>query len=562
MVCSDSPIAPLVRGAIAKEFPGLWSVAHDEVERLCLDISAKQFWPEGWSAVRQTLNVLREQFTPEIEERLSSLETHLRPASLAQRVRAITLCDSLTEIDLGDPEYKPVDSEARRSVGGAEAIRKNQTIAQNLGKILAKDEAAFDELSRELVSRTGRLLPALGRGLAEGTSDPRSIWNKLVNRLAITNQCDRNVQVLGGFLNVICARDQQLSDDLLDDAVLSQELAEWYPFLQSVVGLDRSGVDRIKRSLALGMTPASRYDVLAWSTIPDQVPGLDLKQIMLALAAKPDGFGAALEILAMRLYSDKQSKKPHAPDILDAGSQLLRNLEIKKNSQHEDHRLETIAKACLSGEQGAAITREIFQKVKYSVSEQKTHFFNHRHLLQALATNQPIALLDSVYRDAAGLPSGGGAEFHHRVRPHFVDYMYSYDQSLFEFIPEDGLLDWCEQEPRVRYPMAATVIPLFLVQGSTPTRVWTNVALLLLKNAPDRLAVLKKFVRRLARGAWSGSVATRLSTNLNLLAKLENYPDIAVAEFVAQEKLRLSREVEARRREETLRDKLSDERFE
>jgi hypothetical protein len=79
---------------------------------------------------------------------------------------------------------------------------------------------------------------------------------------------------------------------------------------------------------------------------------------------------------------------------------------------------------------------------------------------------------------------------------------------------------------------------------------------------PDRVAVLKEFVRRFSPMSWSGSRATIMAASAKLLDELEGYSDPTFIEFVAQEKVRLGKEIETERRAENLADKSADERFE
>jgi hypothetical protein len=386
LACSDRPIAPRLCAAVGREFRGLWNIGmYDELEHLCGAISGKKFWPEGWIAVRETLNFDSERFTPEIVEQLSLLEAHLRPTDLVQKVRAIVLSDSMTGLDLDHFEGKSTDDPAVE-------IRKTQAIARGLGKAVATDARTFDELVGELVSGKGRLT-SFGQGLLAGTPDPKATWDRLVEQLATKAEGEQNVQILVGFLSALQVENQPLADALLDDTVESETLSAWYPVLQAAVRIDAKGVDRIRRSLALGRTPIGRYEVLAWGGAPDQISAQDLKELVLTIAAKPDGFNSALEILGMRLYSDDRRKQGHAHEIIDAGRELLRQLRFTKKTDREDHRLEAIAKACLVGEEGAEVARGICRKLKDSVAKYETYSFNNGGLLQGLLGAQPAAVL-------------------------------------------------------------------------------------------------------------------------------------------------------------------------
>ena len=401
LACSDRPVAPFVSAAVAGDFRGLWNMGmYDELERVCLAISGKKFWRKGWIAVRETLKFDSERFTQEIVERLLLLERRLRPTNLIQKVRAIVLSEEPTSLVLDDFEGKSNDD----SDAG---IERAEAFARDLGKAVATEQAVFFELRAELVSERGRGLWSFGQGLMEGTPNPKATWDHLVMQLEATDKASQNIQILGGFLSALHAKNPQLADALLDDAVQNATLAAWYPTLQTAIAIDGGSVDRLKRSLALGNTPIERYESLAWGRATDPISAQDLRELLLAIAAKPNGFNPALEILGMRLYSDDLSKQGHAPEIIGAGRELLRQLKFTKKTDREDHRLEEIGKACLVGEDGAEVAREICRKLKDSVSKRETYSFNNGGLLQGLLGAQPAAVLDSFCTgDAAEIKQG------------------------------------------------------------------------------------------------------------------------------------------------------------
>jgi hypothetical protein len=519
---------------------------YDELEQVFHAISEKKFWREGWIAVRQTLNFDSERFTPEVVARLSSLEKRLRPTDLVHKVRAIVLSEELTGLDLDDFENDSTDD------SGA-AMERAEAIARGLGKAVAADDIAFGELLAELVSGSGWLLWSFGQGLSEGTRDPKALWLRLVKQLATSVEGNQNVQILRGMLNTLHENNKQLADALLDDAVQNETLAAWYPVLQGAVGIDGRGVDRLRRSLALGNTPVRRYQSLAWGRATDHLSGQELKDLLLTIGKKPDGFDVAVEILCMRLHSDDQEKRGYASEIIDAGRELLRQLTFAKKNDREDYRLATVSKSCLVGEGGAEIAREICRKLKDSVSKYETRAFGHEELLQALFGAQPAAALDELCAgDAAGLKRG--------IR--VIDYFRSLSKNPLDAVSEAELLRWCNQEPKTRYPTAAAITTIFHGADEPGLRRWTNIALRLLERAPDRVEVLRQFIRRFSPMSWSGSRATIVASNAKLLDELVGYSDPALTDFIAQEKVRLSNEIAAERRAETLEDSAKDERFE
>src|ERR1700676_517348 len=77
-----------------------------------------------------------------------------------------------------------------------------------------------------------------------------------------------------------------------------------------------------------------------------------------------------------------------------------------------------------------------------------------------------------------------------------LDDLYRFRKNLFDVVPEDVLLDWCDQKPKTRYPIVAAAITIFHDAEEAGPRQWTKIALRLLKKVPDRVAVLKQFARQ------------------------------------------------------------------
>jgi hypothetical protein len=87
-------------------------------------------------------------------------------------------------------------------------------------------------------------------------------------------------------------------------------------------------------------------------------------------------------------------------------------------------------------------------------------------------------------------------------------------------------------------------------------------ALVILDNAPDRVAALRQFVYRSRPRSWSGSRAAAMGTRLPLLRQLYAHPDPDVAAFAKADGARLRIEIDREREQETKDDKANDGRFE
>jgi hypothetical protein len=548
VVLSDLPVAPAVRTAFASQFRGLWSqsLLHGELDRVSRLIGKGGFWREGWIGACQTLKYDSKGMRQEARARLVALEKILRPKDLVQRVRGVVLSTNSHGLDFDDLDYENDD-------GNANLLDRLTRIAVTLGKDTAHDVEAFQTLLPELVSGQGNLW-GFGRGLAKSTDEPAATWGALVTQFAATPKGNRNPQVMRGYLQELSVRDIDLTQTLLDEAVTHDALAGWFPELQTAVSIDKRGVERLQRSLTLNKAPISAFRNLALGRSSDSIPGPDLKALLGAMAAKAGGgIDVAIDILHMRLFSDKDAKRPVDPALLDAGREVLAAITFNRRQHDSDHRIELLMRSCLKGAGGAKIVETLCQRLKTAIHRRETYAFAHSQLLKGLFEVQPDISLEVFF---------GGDEADRSRSCQIIFEASHHHPNPLDSVPLDVLEAWCSRKPDERYALMASVVT---IQGRAQDQAelgWSAAALAMLEKAPDRIAVLKQLVQRFRPTSWSGSLAAEMETRSPLLRKLEAHADPAVAAFAKSNECRLKEEIEKIRQQETKRDKDSDERFE
>jgi hypothetical protein len=548
LACSDEPAASQVRTVVAEQFRGLWTSAamYDDLERVCRAISKRRFWVEGWTAVRQTLFYDSKGFSPEISARLASLEALVQPTDLVQKVQSMVLSEAVIYVGFDSTD------DSTNDVG--KTMAKAEAIARDLGRDVAADQDTFAQLLPELIVGSSQQLWNFGGGLAEGTENPPAIWSQLVTRLAATPADKRNSHVFRGFLNALHATNAKLVNALLDEALENETLAEWYPILQTAVGIDKEGVNRLMRSLELGRAWIGTYRSMVGGGVTHQISGRDFNSLLLRIAGQPGGLGIAIEILYMRLSFEEGRMRSSTSEIIDVGCALMVQLRFaNRKDVGSEYRLGIVARNCLVGEKGAATVREICRNLKDAVSKSETSAFYQQELLQVLLGAHPYAALEALCGDSAADLMLGIS---------ILDQASQLRRNVFDAIPEADLLSWCDQRPEIRYPAVAGGVTAFQPSGDTGGPRWTSTARKLLDKAPDRVEVLKKFIGRFSPMGWAGSHAAIVESNAQLLDELAAYPDPAVVEFIAKEKSRLAQAIQAERQTETLIERERDERFE
>lgn len=543
----DTPIAEPVRRAIAHEFRGLWSNSGqvDDLERLSYEIFAKQFWREGWIAARQTRMYDGKGLPPEIAERLAGLEEFLRPTDLVDRVRGLVLGSSGGRLDLDDLD----DLEGENYTTAA--ARAAATV-DNLGRDVAVDEEAFKVLLPELMAGNGKVI-GFGRGLAIAAEKPREMWSAMVAQMTAADK--PSVDLLCGFLDGLQNRDGSLTNDLLDEAVFDATLAEWLPVLQAYVVIDGHGVSRLLRALERGTAPLWRFRILASGRTCDVLGGPDFKRLVLAIGGKPDGISVAVHILSMRLHSDHSDKRTSAPEIAEAGRELLAVYEFHRRSGAEtldDYDLGKIIQASLAEEDGKPIAQRLCRDLMAAVAQYEVSGHDHDDLMAALFQVHPVGVLDELF---------SGDQESQDKSVHLMNDFLQFRKNPMAAVADDIIIGWCDRDPETRYPLAAAVALLFKRPHDKAPHEWTSLTRQLLLKAPDPVAVLKAIVSRLRPTSWSGSLATKLESRLQLLDQLEVVGPTLVAALDAA-KASLKRWIEGERRRETEEDRARSGRFE
>ena len=549
VIADGLAVAPEVRRVIAKRFRGLWTRAgmYNALEEISYAISEQGHWSEGWMAVRQTLCDDHEAFSADVMQRLRTLEVFLRPRGLVEKIRSVVLRKGVSILDFDSFDLDAEKAEAQR--GGHQRM---DGIVQALGEATARDDTALCELLPELLSGRGRLRD-FGYGLATACAAPEGLWHRLVIQLGLAPETDRNTEVLGGFLIGLNTRDPALVEALLDEAVEHPILGSWLSVLQSSVLIDANGIGRLTRALAGERAPIDSYRWLAYGRVADPIPCARLCALLALIAAKPGGHDVAMEILSMRLHSAHADHLQVDPDLAAAGRALLAQLTFSRDDRDGIYRLQLVATAALKGAAGADTARLIWRNFVAAVARRETHAFEQQGVVKALFSAQPAALLDEIT---------AGDDKTTREMLQLLRHAGQVDGNPVDAIPHETLLAWCRAAPATRFLQAAAIITPVVGGGDGAAAQWTPAAEAFLEEAPDRVAVLDKFLKQFQPAGWGGSLAAILDSRAALLLGLSEHHDLHLAQAAVRAHGALQLRIAKEREWETQAHRSSDERFE
>ena len=545
LVFAEGVLAPELGDLVARKFRGLCGAANTliDLEGLARRFASDRFWREGWIACRRTIHFDRDQLTPASLSRLSVLEAELKPTNLSERVRAVVLGDRSDELDLED-----IDLEGDI----ASKLERLEAIATELGAAVAADEAAFTDLLPDLL-RGGNRVWAFGSGLAGASEDSRATWSKLVEGLEQLPPEQRGVQMLRGYLAELWENDRTVAQDLLDAALVQPALIAFVPVLHSAAQLDARGIERLKLALCSGQVPVGMYRNLAFGRTTDQLAGSDLRDLLLLIAAQPDGFNVALEILSMRIFSNRSAQRSHEPELLEVARELLRRVTFRRDHHRDDYDLAEVVRACLIGPASAPVAAEIANRLKQAVAAYEIYSFDNENLMKALLAVQPIVVLDTLFE-------GDDREYQEGAK--VLDYQHGHRSHPADVISCEELIAWCNQDPERRFALAASFVTFARRAEESGPQIWSEQAKALLVHSPDPRSVLVTFVERFRPMIWSGSRAALMEANARLLnsEELETMPRLVP--LIAEVEAQLVRDIERERESETATDRVRDERFE
>lgn len=546
---SQEPVAAEVRKAIASEFRGLWANGGqaDALDALARTIGKDSFWRDGWIGARQTRLYEAGGMPPESLAKLKALEDFLRPKDLVSKVRGLILGSNGGHLDLDDiDEVEGNDFEA--------AAARTAAAIKELGKDVAADQTAFKAVLPELMARGGKLC-AFGAALAEAAEDPRGMWEAMVRQLAATQQADAGLHC--GFLSALQKCDAELADVVLDEALEHETLAGSFPYLQACAEIDARGVVRLRKALELGKAAIASYYSLAYGRASDRISGPEFRDLVTAIGNKSGGVPVALQILSMRLHSDRTDKRETAPEVAEAGRALLATFEFCNNgsrANREDHDLGIVARASLSGPKGEAIARRLCRDLMAGVSRYEVHASDHDGLVTALLQTYPAAVLDELF---------SCDEKACRKSVQLVRDLERHRHFVFDAVSDDAILNWCDRDPATRFPIAASIGSVFTRSNDGEPQQWKPLATKLLERAPAPTAVLSEIAYRvLPSGGWSGSLATILESSLKLLEELPIGDLPMLAAPLEERKAALRQRIEQQRRQERAESRARSSTFE
>lgn len=544
------PKSERVRHILASNFRGLWTKGgiYEPLKSASTKISISRPWNEGWIAVRGVISYDGKQLAADVLEALNELEQMLKPNNLLEQARTFAFSEQngglYLEDALGD-EGNPVN--------GWERAEKT---TRKIGAQVAQDAHVFQAILPDLVSIDGRRLFGFGQGLADGAVDLESLWTMLTSQFKATDPEKREARVLTGFLSVCADNQPNLYNQILDEALEDEVIAEWFPILQATKVIDSRCVDRLNKSLDIGKASAYSYQYLGWGHAHEPISDDDLSRLIDKIILKEGGIDIALEILLMRFHGKEKPSIPKSASLVSVAQKtlLLVDFSREERKRHDGgYRLAEIIDKLLIGNGARQVAAEICRNLAQAVISGDAYAFDYPALLKSLAALAPLEFLDVFVGQSQGKS--------YRLQSLFYNDFESRENPL-NVISDSDILAWCDISPNDRYPAIASSISGFSPGQNGETLEWKKIVYSIFEKVPNLDEVLDEFASSIKPNGWSGSLAEILQKRLILFEALFVHENVQISSWAKRSFDRLTNLVRNQRDMEENENRNRNESFE
>tara|TARA_A100001391_G_scaffold153410_2_gene111247 strand:- start:19014 stop:22856 length:3843 start_codon:yes stop_codon:yes gene_type:complete len=512
-------------------------------------------WPQGWVAARGAIRQLKETERAEEIAQLRVLEGRLAPQTLEDRIGAYILPKGWSALDVVEIE---LNDDERYSKAEDEATR----IAADIGKELAADLDLFARHMPALATAESYRIVSVLRAVGENVRDIAAAW-AIVSAASIETLGKASYSLAGVFIGAAAEQNRPLVENLLDTALADEKLHPLFVNLQSNVGLDDRGIERLITAAKMPSIPISTFHHLSSGRALECFDPDSFCQLMKSIAQRSEGEPVAFEIMRHLIYRRNSDKIPLKQAEKEAGKHLLENAMFSREDHQNGHRYKKVAQACLEEGKDAQVARKICQTLVKGLVDYSIYAHDFGGLVGVLADKFPQEVLDELIGRAS--KSGEIEELFETRRIAKLNPASRLSAA--------AIFKWVREAPEDRCLAIAHVMPIWerpekeqenrppLEDYAGPVS-WTEPALRLLNECPDPKTVLEIMVERFRPNGWSGSLAAILESRLPLLKELCASPNTEIANAAQAMIGDFSDYIEKQKDWEAKNDRQRDERFE
>lgn len=540
-----------IRDLLATSIGGLarFPQLTNEIIAVANELNNDGGWPEGWVAARRARNIAAQKKNAEAEEKFHDLAARLEPRSLEERIAAYVIPQSYSARDVAEIDF---DDEGRYTKAQKQ-VEENCCL---IGEEIAQDVATIRKHLPQLLTSESILLWHTARAIANKCPDLSEAWGAI--KQAVPNEVsDTYLKFLTGFAWGVAERDMPVVETMLQDAFENEALSPYFVALQSNQDLTmETNLGRLIQSVQYVRFPTFSYRYLIGGRKCDELSGEQLEALIEAVLQRDDAWEIGLDILGMRIHSFTRSEEHTIGDSERACARMVlgaigNNVQLTPNHAYK---LAKIAEECLRHPDDEILARTMLKHLINRETEAYLYLPDFSDFIRALAVDFPYAVLDELL--------GIESDVNHAHRLGRLIDDEDRGISPLRAVSADVLMSWIAQGTYERFLKAAQAMPIWEARDDKKILHWTEVALRLMQEASDKVALLNVFLERMRPSFWSGSQADVMATKTRLLDELTHHESGEIAAWAKAALTKFRKDTLEMKKHEEQRERNLDERFE
>ncbi|RAK06299.1 hypothetical protein C8C77_12518 [Halanaerobium saccharolyticum] len=537
IINSNDSLSRKIEEILGDSFRNLWGniCLYDELESLTQEIRKNNFWRSGLNGINRTLKYDQERMDDTAIERLKKLKSLLEPDTLEEEVELFLF--SRHGIDLYGADNGLEIADRRKLVNKK---------AKSLGVRTAGNIELLKSLLSKLLFERSINANSFGQGLALGADDPEFLWAVFKSEIKKGEVLKCKLQLLKGFLNELADINYKLTNEILNNSLEDEVLAEIFPNLQMSYIFDKKGVTRLKKSLSLSMAPIEEYQSLTYNIgiFNDK----DLAEIIQMILNKAENVQIPIEIFHSRLSVPNKNAEI-SDNLINTAHQILLNYSFENRNDHGlDFQISDIIKRALNNESSKTVAKIICEKLKVNSINFKIGLSDYNNVITALAQVQPQTFLNQFI---------GDSEDENRINYGWRNLL-SFQANPLDQIDNQLIISWCEENKKDRYLNIIGFIDLFEKDKEDDSLRLSDLANLIINNVQDKIEILEKISKNImpATWTWSGSEYVVIEKRIKAIGELKCHQNQEIAIWAKRKEIELTQIIEKEKQKEREQDLL------
>lgn len=534
--------AARVRLIVADAFRDLWRVLEirDDLADLTKEFLEPGSWPEGWRAIKR---VLRWDVSDEDKagvELAQALERQLRPTDLVTEVKARIFAKGTAAFDIEEEDDEDVSS----------AYRKANEYAENLGERVGNDTTALLEITPYLTSRDyNQTAYAFGKGLGRATADVPGLMSRIRDAIKESDIGSISLIPVCGVISGWSSVDPEAAESFFENAIHDEVWSAWFVQLQVQQDMNEKSFERLMNAVQAGRTPIWQFRYLAGGRATDPFTPEQIGALVSELNKHgQDGCYVAFDLLAMAILCAKEKDASYQYELRRVALAFLTEVDWKQTKRNDgmfDHDIDAVLRFALADGASENVVVAVLSRILENERRPNRYYsFGRLKTLAPFFEFFPRQTLDTICQ-----PDENGDYSTAYVL--VTDTFSERRESALSKIPAEVLIEWCDLSPEARYPFAAATCKLFeKLDSEGGNLVISETAISLLRHAPGKITVVRKFIERFRPRSWSGSLADILEHRVPLLRQLRVEGDDEIADAISKAEVEMRRWIDAERKRE------------